>query len=347
MRVWEWRQGQDQLIYHQQLNSERPIFPSFSALMQYVVPEDREQVMQIRTRCFEQGLPVQLEFRIVLPDGNQRWLFALGQPYWDEAGTVIGIIGVTQDITDRKESEERGLELALQKERISLMTEFLGNISHDMKTPLSVMNTSLYLLEQLDEPEQRARKIETIREQAALMERFIQDMLTISRLDYAPTWDMQPVDLNGVLRTIQAQLQPTAEHNELSLVLDLDVNLPPTVGDHDELNRMLVNLIENAVQYTPAHGSVMVQTGFDDDAIRVEISDTGIGINENELPMIFGRFYRADSARKSRKNGTGLGLAIVKRIVEIHQGEITVNSEVGRGTTFLLRLPVAPVTTPV
>jgi PAS domain S-box-containing protein len=342
MRVWEWKRGTDELVYHEKLlGTNRPAFTSFKMLLEAVAPEDRQALWEAQARCFEMGIPVHQEFRITLPDGQQLWLFSLGQAYYDEDGVVAGIIGVTQDITERKWAEEQSMELALQKERVGLLTEFMSNISHDLKTPLTVMNTSLYLLERLDEPEQRAKKIDTIRRQAALLERFIQDMLTISRLDYSPSMDMQALDINALVHDVQMRLQPAVEQHLLSLSLNLDATLPPVFGDAGELNRALVNLVENAVHYTPEHGTVTIRTRLDGDTIITEVADTGIGIEQTDIPMIFGRFYRAEMARKTHHTGTGLGLAIVKRIVEIHHGEIEVESQVGKGSTFRLRLPVA------
>ncbi|HVU10224.1 MAG TPA: PAS domain-containing sensor histidine kinase [Phototrophicaceae bacterium] len=340
MRVWELRLGKEQIFYDPSIpTNERPLFPDFPTLLRHTLDEDRERLDQTFQQCLRDGTPLSIEFRVQSPDGKVLWLFSVGGAYRDAQGNLLGMIGVTQDITARKLAEEQVVELERQKERITLLNEFLGEISHDLKTPLTVMNTSLDLLQLMDDPERRARRINIIREQTSLVQRYIQDLLTISRLDDMPSLDMTPTDLNALINEVRSRLQPIAEQKHQALLLDLELPLPSVLGNPGELNRVLTNLVENALNYTPDNGSVTVRTRKQDRAVVTEISDTGIGIREAEIPLIFSRFYRTEAAKAKHDGGTGLGLAIVKRIVEIHHGRIEVESRVGEGSTFRVLLP--------
>ncbi len=340
MRVWELRLDSEQIFYDPTIRTnERPLFPDYPSLLRHTVDEDRERVDKTIQSCLHSGTPLAIEFRIQVPGANVQWLYAVGGAYRDAQGHLLGMIGVTQDITARKQAEEQVVELERQKERITLLNEFLGEISHDLKTPLTVMNTSLDLLQLMDDPERRSRRINVIREQTSLVQRYIQDLLTISRLDDMPSLDMKPTDLNTLINEVRARLQPIAEQKHQALLLDLELPLPSVLGNAGELNRVLTNLVENALNYTPDNGSVTVRTRKQDRAVVTEISDTGIGIRETEIPLIFSRFYRTEAAKAKHDGGTGLGLAIVKRIVEIHHGQIEVESRVGEGSTFRVFLP--------
>lgn len=302
-------------------------------VMDFVAPESRELVLQkiqsgydlpydhIALRADGTDFPVEVHGRTMLHNGR------------DVRVTAI------RDITGRKKAEQQALDLALERERIRLLQEFLSNISHDLKTPLSIINTSLYLLERLTDPERQQEKLQQIRDQTLLLERFIQDILTMSRLDFTPQLTRGTIEINLLLADIERQFRETAHKKNIAFELQLQDDLQPISGNETELRRAFVNLIENALKYTLDDGSVRVTTEVQDDGIDVVITDTGIGISEADLPAIFDRFYRTDKARGMDISGTGLGLAIVKKIVEMHGGRVQVESVLGKGSTFHVWLP--------
>jgi signal transduction histidine kinase len=249
-------------------------------------------------------------------------------------------ISMIADITDRKQAEQQRLQLALANERLELFREFMTNISHDLKTPLAIINTSVELMERLKDPARQKEKMEAIKEQTARLDRYIHDMLTMSRLDYAPDLTLRPIDVNRIIIDVKERLLIKAETKEIEIQLELADHPSKMLADESEVERMLVNLIENALNYTPSGGSISIRSYVEQALICVEISDTGIGIGEKDLPRVFDRFYRADTARSTKISGTGLGLSIVKRIVEMHSGEIDVQSVLGKGTTFRLQFPI-------
>jgi PAS domain S-box-containing protein len=251
------------------------------------------------------------------------------------------LIGIGQDITERKQAEKQRLELAVERERVGLLKEFIGNMSHDLKTPLTVLNTSLYLLERLNDPQHQQTRIANMKQQVLLLQNLIEDILTMSRLDHTPDFTLEPVNLNDLLYDVEHKLHPAAEHKRLILTMEFDSHQPSVLANESELYRVMVNLIENAIKYTPASGTVTIRTLQNGSQAVVEVADTGIGIGADELPHIFDRFFRADEARSADTPGTGLGLAIVKRIVDMHNGLLNVDSTPGKGSVFRVSLPLA------
>lgn len=309
----------------------------FNAL---VDPDDQKAVEAMTQACRETGATFDIEYRVLRPDGQRRWMHSLGQVYNDAEGNPQHMLGVVQDITERKLAEQQQMDLALERERVDLLKNILHTMSHDLKTPLTAINTSLYLLERATTDTQRQSRIDNIKEQVTHLDHLIQDILTLARLDHTPRMKVERVDINDACQFAAHQLRPASERKHIDVQLELDRALQPVAADRSEIQRVIVNLIENALNYTPENGSVCVRSYRTDDSAALEIEDTGIGISNDDLPHIFERFYRADEARATVEGGTGLGLAIVKQVIEMHAGSISVESERGRGTTFRITLPL-------
>jgi PAS domain S-box-containing protein len=341
--TWDWSLKTDKILLsdytHSLLGISQGEFTgTLESFMTYIDPRDHDAVNEAVRATFNENRPLDIEYRIRNSDGELRWMHSQAEVIVDETGQPLRLIGIIRDITEQKQSESERFELALQKERLDLLAEFIGNMSHDLKTPLSVIQTCLYLLERLDDPIRQRAKLQTIKEQTQLLERLIQDVLTMSKLDHGSQPGFAPVNLNLLIHDVVGKLRPTIERKNLSTRMQLDVNLAEVWGSEDDLRRMLTNLVENALNYTPEHGTVVIRTFPQDKAVAVEVSDTGIGIDAQDLPRIFDRFYRADPARSFDRGGTGLGLAIVKRIVDMHSGDINVQSEPGGGSIFRISL---------
>jgi PAS domain S-box-containing protein len=309
----------------------------FNAL---VDPDDQQAVEAMTQTCRETGATFDIQYRVLRPDGQRRWMHSLGQIYYDAEGKAQHMLGVVQDITERKQAEQQQMELALERERVELLKNILHTMSHDLKTPLTAINTSLYLLERATTDTQRQPRIDSIKEQVTYLDHLIQDILTLARLEHTPHMKVERVDINHACQLAANQLRAAAERKHIDVQLDLDNALQPISADRSEIQRVIVNLIENALNYTAENGSVRVRSYRTDDVVALEIEDTGIGISSDDLPHIFERFYRADDARATVEGGTGLGLAIVKQIIEMHDGSISVESQRGRGTTFCIKLPL-------
>jgi two-component system, sensor histidine kinase and response regulator len=272
-------------------------------------------------------------------EGNIVTFLTTKVPLRDSQGEIVGLVGVSRDISDLKRTEEQNLRLMLDNERVELMGQLVSNISHDLKTPLSVIKTSLYLLEHLDDPNRQKAKIQTIKEQTERLERLIQDILTVSRLDQTSRPVREPVNMSALIMDIEANLRPRSDAKYQELVLSLSPTLPTVAGNEEDLWRMVANLVENAINYTPSNGKITIEARFQASGVVTVIRDTGMGISKDHLPHIFERFYRADSARSVQNGGTGLGLSIVKLIAEQHGGHVKVESTLGIGTQFQVWLP--------
>lgn len=268
------------------------------------------------------------------------------EPLRDGQGKIIGGIGISFDITDSKQAEAQQLQLAIEQEKVTLLENFINNISHDLKTPLSVIYTNIYLLEQTTETEKQLYRLETIKAHTRHLERLIQDILTMSRFAKTSAYSFKAFDLNRLVQLVCHKFRSRFEQKHLTLTLDLDLYLPYLQGDEEMFHTAFVNLMENAVNYNLNGGTITLRTYQKGVDIVAEVQDTGMGIDMVDLPHIFEPFYRVDQARSAEKGGTGLGLAIVKKIIEIHQGRIKVESVLGQGSQFQVFIPASllPVT---
>lgn len=224
--------------------------------------------------------------------------------------------------------------------------DFVANVSHELKTPLtSIQGFAQAILDgTADTPEERHLAAEVIYNEASRMHRLALDLLDLAQLD-AGTADlkMSPVDMAALLRGVMVKINPIASIAGVHLKLSLPNELPTLMGDGDRLAQVFTNLVDNAVKFTPREGEVTLWASGDKGEIQVSVSDTGKGIPSDALPHIFERFYQADVSRSGgEKHGAGLGLAIVNEIVAAHGGRISVRSTQGRGTGFIVHLPLLP-----
>jgi PAS domain S-box-containing protein len=300
-------------------------------------PEDRARVLA--------GLPLQqkqeyqIEYRILRPDQTVRWIRDRAYPIHDESGRLTAIVGISNDITDMRQAEKQRFDLALERERVRLLRDFVAEATHDLKTPLSSINLKLHQLTRVTDPQKQASIMDELQQQLARMGKMITDMLTLSRLESLSEFTLTRTDLNQLLRDVGQRNATIARQKDVSIVQMLNDTLPPILAERDELERAFTNLVENAIYYTPSGGRVQIETSAIESEVVLRVKDTGIGIPEKDLAHIFDRFFRAENARSFDPGGTGLGLAIVKKVVEQHQGRVEVSSVMGEGTTFTVRLP--------
>ncbi len=265
------------------------------------------------------------------------WLVAPGHE-----STLSKVLVSIVDITERKQAEERRIQLELERTKLEIFKRFVGDVSHDLRTPLSIMTTSLYLLKKGADPDRQLRYVENLEEQTAHMQKIVEDLFTLSRLEMAASefW-LTPANLNTLAQVVCDQEQPLAARKQHQLSVNLAANLPPVLLDQAEFAPALRHLLVNALNYTPDGGQIAVSTYLDRGQVVFEVRDSGIGISAEDIPRIFERFYRVDRARAINTGGSGLGLAITRRIVEVHGGEIEVESTPDAGSVFRVRLPPA------
>ncbi len=313
-------------------------------LRDVLTPEDAEGAIRVQAQVIEDGKHSLTEGKIKIPGRSEFYYFRHIMPLPKAiTGEVSQVLVLTVDVTAKYEAEQRERDLELAREKNALLTEFFSTLSHDLKTPLTVIKTGLYLLERAKSPEQRQEKIVQIEEQVTLMDEYIQDMLTISRLEHMPTLTLQDVNLNALIDKVVDLLRARLEGKQIQFQFIGQPDLPSIRGDEDQLRRMLINLIENAINYTPAGGEVNIKTIYQDGRVVLKVIDSGIGIEASAIPHIFERFFRASNATAFERRGTGLGLAIVKKIVDGHVATIAVESQIGEGTTFSVQFETKPV----
>jgi two-component system sensor histidine kinase/response regulator len=244
---------------------------------------------------------------------------------------------LSDEIQRRKYAEQEAVELALERERKLILSQFFQNAYHEFKTPLSVIGTNLYLLEHSVEDPVVVDRLKKIEEQADMLRDLVEAMVTMTVLDSDPDLNIRPVDLRQVVRSVVINLQSMAAINKVSLHVEEAATECIVLGDPQRLDTALRNIVNNALRYTPAGGQIDVRTFSADKEIGVMIEDTGIGMTPQQRARIFDRFYRADEARSTR--GFGLGLSIARSIIELHHGHVDVESAVQQGSRFTVTFP--------
>lgn len=270
-----------------------------------------------------------------------------GSVFWAEieskqimlGGRMVRLTAI-RDITVEKEAKQRAIDLDMQKARLQTITSLIQNISHDFRTPLSTINTSVYLLERLNDPERRREKGEVITAQVKRLIKLVDSMMMMTRLNSEDTTERQPVELPLLLHSVEVNLKSLAAEKSVALYLDVDTSLPPLSANESQLESLFSELTSNAINYTPEGGSVYVRADMQGENVVVEVHDTGIGIDAADQGRIFEAFYRVDEARGIDTGGVGLGLAIAKKIVDLHMGKIEVESDGETGSSFRVTLPV-------
>ncbi|HYF92957.1 MAG TPA: ATP-binding protein [Symbiobacteriaceae bacterium] len=262
-----------------------------------------------------------------------RYLLAYVTPLFSDRHQIAGAVVVFHDITELQKLE-------------SLRREFVANVSHELKTPLTTVKSYVETLLDgaAEEPEVRERFLRVVESETDRMARLVKDLLHLSQLDQgSASWDIQPHEAPPLVEECVARLAVQIERKKLNVTRNYADELPLALIDRDKLQQVLLNLLANAVEFTPPCGQITVSVRPDGAMVRFSVSDTGIGIPAEDLPRIFERFYRVDKARSRMLGGTGLGLAIARQIVELLGGAICISSVFGKGTEVVFTIPAAQV----
>lgn len=249
--------------------------------------------------------------------------------FTDNDNMVGGIIAVLQDYTEEKKLD-------------NMRKEFVANVSHELKTPLtSIKSYTETLLDGAVEDAEITRNfLKVIYSESDRMDRLVKDLLLLSKHDSGMKLNMKPLSLKKLTGSVADRLRMSAREKNQSLRI-IEESQPPYIsGDRDRLEQLLLNVIGNAIKYTPEEGEITIYIGITDNNAYIKVADTGIGIPEKDLDRIFERFYRVDKARSRQMGGTGLGLSIAQEIAKSHGGSIQAKSELNKGTEITITFPL-------
>lgn len=307
----------------------------------FVHPDDREKAQDIAAQLARTtGSNIRYTLLLARSDSSHLPVEIHMQHIYDMNNRLMGFSGTITDISERMQAEKQAIDLMLKMRTVETLKGFLTGVSHDLRTPISVMNNALYLLRRKMGDEEN-RQLDALEKQTRHMQHVVEGMLDMSQLDDELA-ELHPIRiaLNGLVKDVMVSLQQSADtKNQTLRFTPTEVN-PFIMADQFMLGKMLNNVVKNAIQYTPEGGTIALTTALKESTVTITIQDSGIGIESSVLPHIFDRFYKGNEARPSGQNGTGLGLSIARRIAEMHGGTIEAQSTVGEGSTFTLSLPI-------
>lgn len=250
-------------------------------------------------------------------------------PVMGKEDKLLSLIAVFHDITELKKLEK-------------VRTEFVANVSHELKTPLTAIKGFVETLRNSvnDDPAAVARFLDIISKQTQRLENLVSDLLILSSIESREVrMNFVPEPLSPIVGTVVALQKKAIEAKGHRLTVDVPESLPKVLVDRQRMEQVFLNLLDNAVKFTPPAGQIAVRARWENPYVCVEVQDSGVGIPAEHLSRVFERFYKIDKSRSRDAGGTGLGLAIVKHIISAHQGKIEVESAVDQGSTFRIFLP--------
>ncbi len=273
------------------------------------------------------------EIQIQIDSQNLYYEYRLSQ-LSDARGHQQGKVLVLNNVTRRKQVQQRELEIKLEKERGRLLAEFIKNASHEFRTPLATISSTAYLMARSDDRTKRIEKADSIQGDVSRITKLVDMMLTTTALDTTPP-EAVLVNVDDVLRQVRKSFPPSPKH--ASITYDVRASLSAIKGFDGYLETAFAQIIENAVRFTPVDGQIIVRAYQTGDCVIVEVQDTGVGIGEADLSRIFNTFWRKDAAHSTP--GLGLGLSIAQKVIQSYGGDIDVESKLGKGSLFRVKLP--------
>jgi PAS domain S-box-containing protein len=342
----------------------KKLLNDFSSFIEWIHPEDKERIAGVLALLAQGKILPQIEYRIVRADKEVRWILDRTFPIKDAQGKIYRMAGVAEDITSSKQAEfflreinetleekvkERTLELESANKKLAqaarLKDEFLASMSHELRTPLTgILSLSEALQEEVygSLNEKQLKSLNTIETSGRHLLELINDILDLSKIE-AGQLELQNDDflVEEICQNSLHLIKGMANKKQHTLSFSIEPKGIMLSYDPRRLKQILVNLLSNAVKFTPEKGSVGLEITADPNTKKVIfcVWDTGIGINENNIPKLFQPFTQLDSSLSRQYSGTGLGLSLVKRMVEIQGGSIDVESTLGKGSRFTVTLP--------
>jgi signal transduction histidine kinase len=296
---------------------------------------ERRRLTSAEQACLDGARKVESE-ESYLVDGEERTYLVVRYPVVDGTGRRFAVGTIYVDISKQKHVEDELRKLDKFKD------DFVATVSHELRTPLTSIFGYTEMLLHVDSDPGHRRMVEVIDRNSRRLLSLVDDLLTLSRVDSGVMSQLDGrVEVTALVAAACSVLEPEAEKHRVELVVDVPAGLPPLIGDRTQLERVMLNLMSNAVKFSEEGAEVRVAARPVGAEVQLSVEDTGMGIPAHEQKMLFTRFFRSEEARRRVIQGTGLGLAVVREIVERHRGTVAVESAPGTGTTFTVTLRAA------
>ncbi|CAM4289384.1 PAS domain S-box-containing protein [Pedobacter westerhofensis] len=300
---------------------------NFSDLFNVILPEYRENVEEMVNAAIMNNSVYQAEYEILWSDGSRHWISASGKPRYDQDGEVTRMVGVTQNITARKDLEQR-------------QAEFLGVASHELKTPVTILKANLQLLDRYKTNPSNPnfpRLIDSAIKSMEKINHLVDDLLNMHR------YGAGQLLLDKTIFNISEMLELCCNHVRVSgkhqLIVEGDPNIDIFADEH-RIDQVVVNFVNNAVKYAPGSVEIHIGVAREGDLVKISVRDFGPGIPADQVPHLFDRYWRGDHSG-AKYTGLGLGLYICAEIIKKHDGQIGAVSELGKGSTFWFTVPAS------
>ncbi len=317
-------------LFNQTWGGEQTLPRTRAEYSKMIHPEDRERVRIALKEHLKSGAPFSEEYRIIDGRGACHTISDRATAIRNKQGIPIRMIGVVSDITERKKAEK-------------MKSDFVSFVSHQLRTPLSGIKWMLELaMNEAENPEEAQSFLQDARTSTERLIRLVNDLLDTSRLERGKLQiNMQPVCIRAITQDVIAEIAPLMQEKDQVLSMQIPGDLPDVYADAQMLRQAVLNLVSNAMKYTPRGGRIEIAALSEESYLRWEIKDSGIGIPQTDLGKLFEKFYRAENAVAVETEGTGLGLYLVRLIVEQFGGKVWCTSEERVGSTFGFTLPLA------
>ena len=307
------------------------------AVTMYSNPDDRSRFVAMLK---ESGHVSDFEVRLHDSRGHEFWASFSATIMIYEGHPSIFL--TFKDVTERKRAEAQSFALAVEQERVKVLSAFIQNASHEFRTPLAIIGSSIYLLSKTDSEDNRHRHVEKAESQIKHITHLLEILIAMTQLDSGAPLDCKPINLTALVDELAYIVGWEMTKRKLNLNLQTPKKDVMIQGDFDQIHAALRHVMENAERYTPPGGTITVSLDavYDEKCVVIKIRDTGAGISPEALPHIFERFWREDNAHTTP--GFGIGLPLAQKIITAHGGRIAVESQLGEGSTFIISLPLAP-----
>lgn len=360
--VYDWNSHTNKVIWNDTMfklfDIEKKMFNnSYLGTISHIIPEDAVKIdLHVKSAVFNKENFIEDEFRIRTKKGLIRFLWAQARLDYNEKGHLSRLTGVCQDITERRNAEKNAeiyleklttINATLQKQNFEIQG-FYQTASHELKTPLTAVNEFIgIILDGIAGPlnEAQTEFLSIAKKNCSLMTLYVNDLLDVSRLDTGKmSILLQPTVFKHVLEQAIKSSSSAIEQKNISVRINIPDTLPKIHADQQRILQVMTNLLSNAIKFTNNNGAITIEAKehpTQPDRINISVSDTGCGIPEKDIHFIFERLYQGKNAKSASNAGLGLGLSICKQLINLHGGDITVNSVVDQGSTFTFSLPMS------